>query len=187
MALKHFSKVFAVHDAAVSPLLTDPEGGTPTYGDSIDVPGIKSVTLTGTMETKTLRGDNKQLDRTSVLTELNVELEYAKMSLDILAAGLALTVSDSGTTPSQVATVDILGSSTNPAPFKFEAVTTGVDTIGGDLLLTVWNASFSSFPELGMAEEDYKTSPLSLATTPLLSTDKWLTVSLRETAALLGS
>lgn len=185
MPLSHFSKVFAVKDAKVSPLTADPSGGSPTYGASIDVPGIKSVTVSGSVETKTLRGDNTLLDADSVLTDVTVAFEYAKLSLDILAATLGGAVVDGGTTPDQTADWE-LTSESKPLPFKFEAVSASADTIGGDVLIALHKVILSSFPELGMAEEDYKTAPLEGNSMPLLSTGKWLTVSLRESVAPIG-
>lgn len=185
MPIKHFTKVFAVADAKIAPLLSDPEGGTPEYGPAVDVPGIKSVTVSGEIETKTLRGDNTLLDQDSVITGISVSFEYAKLSLDVLAAVLTAPVQDSGTTPDQIASMDITNT-TRLRPFRFDAVSVSSDTIGGDVMLTLWKCVLSSFPELGMAEEDYKTQPLEAGAMPLLSTGKWLTPSIRETAEPLA-
>lgn len=186
MALKHFSKVFAVRDAKIQPLTQDEEGAAPTYGTAIDVPGIKSVTVSGDVETKQLRGDNKQLDADSTLTNVNVEFEYAKLSLDIIAAALTSTITDSGVTPAQKSQLDILGA-VKFAPFKFEAVSVGADPLNGDVFVTLWKVVLSSFPELGMSEEDYKTNPLSGSASPLLSTDQWISTGIRETAGDAGT
>lgn len=185
MPLSHISKVYAVTDAKVRPLLTDPAGGSPTYGAAIDVPGIKSVAITGTIETKRLRGDNTQLDADSVLTELNASFEYAKLSLDLLAAWLGGAVTDSGTTPAQKASWDLTAAS-KPRPFLFEAVSATADTIGGNVGMVLWKCQPSSFPELGFAEEDYRTGSLEVATSPLISNGKWFTPTLNETAVLAG-
>lgn len=184
--LSHVSKVFAVRDAAVRPLLTDPAGGSATYGDRIDVPGIKSVTISGDIEVKELRGDNMLLDSDSTLTNVQAEFEYAKLSLDVLAVMFGNTVADSGTTPNQVSTWELTNES-RLAPFGFEAISASADTIGGDVLIELHKVVLASFPELGMAEEDYKTQPLSGSAAPRISDGKWVKVSLRETAALLGA
>jgi hypothetical protein len=186
MPLSHVSKVFAVRDAAVRPLLTDPAGGTATYGDRIDVPGIKSVTISGDIEVKELRGDNQLLDSDSTLTNVSVEFEYAKLSLDVLAVLFGNTVTDSGTTPEQIAEWELTNTS-QLAPFAFEAISASADTIGGDVMIELFKVVLSSFPELGMAEEDYKTQPLSGSASPRISDGKWVRVALRESAALLGA
>ena len=185
MPLSHVTKVFAVTDCKVRPLLTDPASGSPTYGSPIDVPGIKSVAITGTVETKRLRGDNTLLDADSVLTEVNVAIEYAKLSLDFHAALLGGTVTDSSTTPTQTASWD-LTSSSKPLPFLLEAVSATADTIGGNVGFVLWKVSLSSFPELGLAEEDYRTHSMEGAAMPLISNGKWLTPTLYETAVAAG-
>lgn len=182
MPITHVSKVFAVADAKVRPLTADPAGGTPTYGAYVDLPGIKSVTISGDVETKELRGDNQLLDSDSVLTNVSVEFEYAKLSLEALAVFFNSPVVDSGATPNQVATWELLGS-TKMAPFGFAAVSVGADVIGGDVMVELHKCTLSGFPELGMAEEDYKTQPLGASAAPLNSTGKWVGVSIRETAA----
>lgn len=186
MPLSHVSKVFAVRDAGVRKLTADPAGGTPTYGDLVDVPGIKSVTISGDVEVKELRGDNMLLDSDSTLTNVQVEFEYAKLSLDALAVFFSTTVTDSGATPNQIAAWE-LTNTTGLAPFKFEAISASADTIGGDVLIELHKVVLASFPELGMAEEDYKTQPLSGSASPLISNGKWVRVALRETGALLAA
>lgn len=185
MPLSHISKVFAVTDCKVRPLTADPSGGSPTYGVAIDVPGIKSVAITGSVETKSLRGDNTLLDADSTLTEVSVSIEYAKLSLDVLAAILGGTVVDSGTTPAQKSSWD-LTSTSKPRPFLLEAVSATADTIGGNIGFCLWKVVLSSFPELGLAEEDYKTGTLQGSAMPLLSNGKWFTPTLYETAAVAG-
>ena len=185
MPLSTVTKVFAVTDCKVRPLTADPSGGTPTYGTAIDVPGIKSVAITGSVETKRLRGDNTLLDSDTVLTEVNVAIEYAKMDLSLLAAWLGGSVVQAGTTPNQTATWDLTNAS-KPRPFLLEAVSASADTIGGNVGFCLWKVVLSSFPELGLAEEDYKTSSVQGAAMPLLSNGKWFTPTLYETAAVAG-
>lgn len=184
MPLKHFSKVFAVTDAKIAALTADPDGGTAVYSTSIDVPGIKSVTISGSVESKSLRGDNTLLDRDAVISEVNVSIEYAKLSLDILTAALSGAVVDSGTTPAQTSTWSLTNAS-KPLPFKLSAKSASADTIGGDVMLLLPKIVVSSFPELGLAEEDYKTFTLEGAAMPLLATGKWLDIVLREQSAVL--
>lgn len=185
MPLSHVTKVFAVTDCKVRALTADPAGGSPTYGAAVDVPGIKSVAITGTVETKRLRGDNRLLDADSVLTEVNVSIEYAKLSLDFLAVLLGGTVADSGTTPNQLSAWDLTDES-KPAPFLLEGVSATADTIGGNVGMCLWKVVLSSFPELGLAEEDYRTHSMEGAAMPLLSNGKWFTPTLYETAAAAG-
>lgn len=184
MALSHVSKVFAVKDAKIAKVTADPSGGSTTLATSIDVPGIKSVTIGGTVDRKSLRGDNTLLDTSAVLTDVSLSFEYAKLSLDALAVMFGGTVADSGTTPNQTALLAI-NNTHSLNYFQFQAVAPGADTIGGDVLITIYKAIITGFPTLGFAEEDYETFSVEAGASPRLSDGKWFDVSLRETTAAL--
>jgi hypothetical protein len=188
MALVHFSKLFAVEDAKLAKLTADPSGGTATYGSLIDVPGIKSIGLSGTVEAKELRGDNSLLDARSVLKSLTLSVAHAKISLDVLPILLGGTSTDSGTTPNQKVTYDLAGTD-SPNYWKFEAKTPtdGVDFIGGDGHIILHKCVVSGLPDVGFAEEDYRNVGFEAVTSPLLATGrKWLTIALNETAAAIA-
>lgn len=188
MPISHVSKAFAVSDAKIAQMTADPAGGTATYASVIDVPGIKEVTLSGTVNSKELRGDNALLDARSVLQNLSITVSHAKISLDVLAVLLGGTNADSGTTPNMLATFDLLGADT-PNYFKFEATTPadGADTIGGDVHIVLHKCVVSGLPDLGFAEEDYRTVGFSAVCSPLLATsNKWLSVTLNETAVAIA-
>lgn len=187
MALAHFSKLFAVEDAKIAKLTADPSGGSATYGSLIDVPGIKDIQLSGTVEAKELRGDNSLLDARSVLKSLTMTINHAKISLDVLPILIGGTTADSGTTPNQAVTFDLAGTDT-PNYFKFEAKTPtdGVDFIGGDGHIRLHKCVVSGLPDIGFAEEDYRIVGFSAVTSPLLATGrKWLTVVLNETTVTI--
>jgi hypothetical protein len=184
----HFSKVFAVTDSKIAKLTADPSGGSATYATSIDVPGIKSIKISGDIETKQLRGDNTLLDQDAVVSNITAEVEHAKLSLDAVAMMLASTVVDSGTTPNQIANLDILGggvaNTAKPAPFRLTGISASADPVAGNVLLTLHKCVLSSFPEFGLAEEDYQTLSFKVATMPLLANGKWLSVAINETAVV---
>lgn len=185
MPISHVTKVFAVTDAKIAKLTSDPAGGTAVYATSIDVPGIKSIKISGDVENKKLRGDNALLDSDSTITNITAEVEQAKMSLDELAAFIGMTVVDAGTTPNQTATLD-LTSGVKPAPFKLSGVSATADVIGGNVSLILHKCILSSFPEFGLAEEDYQTVSFKCDAMPLLATgNKWLTIAHNETAVVL--
>lgn len=187
MPISHVTKVFAVSDIKIFPLLTDPAAGpSPTYGAGIDVPGAKTMTISGDVNTVELRGDNGPLDRASSLTNVNVAIEWAKLSLDLLAAWFANTVADSGTTPAQKSIWQLLGT-TNLGYFGIAGKAVGADVLTGDVQFTVQKAILSAFPEMGLAEEDYKTHSTEFATMPSLANQKWLAVTLNETQAALAA
>lgn len=186
MPISHVSKVFAVKDAKVEKLLTDPAGGTPTYAAAVDVPGIKAVTISGDVSSVELRGDNTKLDGDSTLAGVTVEFEYAKLSLDALNVFLGSTITDAGVAPNQTAMLG-LRPTDQLNYFRFRAVSAAADTIGGDVLFTLHKVKLDSFPDLGLAEEDYQTFSVSGFAVPILGTGQaWLDVTLRETTAALA-
>lgn len=185
MPIAHFSKLFGVEDAKVYPMTAD-SGGAPTYGAGIDVPGVKSLEITGAVDSKRLRGDNRLLDVFSVLTDVNGRLNFAKISLDLMALLLGSPVVDAGSGSTETATWSLTGASA-PAFWKIEAKTptNGVDFVGGDAHIIFYKAVLSAFPGMGFAEEDYQLPGIEFATTPAISNAKWMDVVFNETAAAI--
>jgi hypothetical protein len=168
--ISHETKWFGVNDAKISKLLTDPAGGPATYGTAIDVPGMKTVGVAGEVNTNELRGDGQRIDQSSVLAGLTVSFEFAKMALDVFSVLAGGTVIDAGTAAAEKATFK-LGSGDALNYFKFEAQTTGVDIPGGDGHLVVYKCILTSFPELGMAEEDFQTFSVEAACMGTIASD----------------
>ncbi len=185
MPAPHVTKVFAAKDAKFYPLTSD-TGAAPVYGTGIDVPGLKTLTISGDVNNVELRGDNTLLDSQSTLTNISVEMEFAKQSLDILAALTTATVADSGVAPNEISTWTLLGTS-GLSYVGISAVAVGADPIGGDTTFSIYKATLSGFPEMGLAEEDYQTISLELAAMPTLSNQKWIGTAIRNTAAALAA
>ncbi|MER6103622.1 phage tail protein [Streptomyces sp. NPDC001832] len=183
MPISRVTKLYAVEDCKVFPLLADPEGGAPSYGAGIDVPGIKSMEISGDVEVKELRGDNGLLDSDSSISNVTVSYPHAKLSLDVLKALLDSTVTDSGTTPAQVSKWS-MKQGAKPLPYKLvgKTPTSGGDAVGGDVHFTLHKCVMSSFPGLGLAEEDYRTIENEARAVPLISTGEWVDVEIHETA-----
>ncbi len=180
--MSHTSKVFAVKDAKVAKLTADPAGGTTTYGAIVDVPGIRSVSLGGDINTVQLRGDQTLLDSDSVLNNISVTFEYAKLSEDVLAVVMGGAVADTGTTPAQKATWSVLGTDTLFPTFKFEAQVVSVDSPTGDLHIVLYKCKLSDFPEIGTSLDDYQTFSAAATASPRISDSKWMDLVLAETA-----
>ncbi|MEU4205584.1 phage tail protein [Streptomyces sp. NPDC026294] len=188
MPISRVTKLYAVQDAKLAPLTADPAGGTPTYGALVDVPGIKEVEISGDVEVKELRGDNQLLDSDAAISNVTVSFPHAKLSLDVLAALMTSTVTDAGTGATESTTWELDGT-TRPTPFKLEAVTpvSGGDLIGGDVHFTLHRCVMSSFPTIGLAEEDYKTPEVEARALPLISTGKWIKVTINKTATAIAA
>jgi hypothetical protein len=188
MPISRVSKIYSVQDAKISPLTADPDGGAATYGTPLDVPGIQEMAITGEVEVKTLRGDNRKLDTNSAISNIQVSVTHAKVSLDVLAAIVGGAVTDSGTTPAQIATWDLSGDNANLPPFKLEGVTppNGTDIVGGDLHWILHKLTLSAFPDVGFANEDYRTISFTADASPLLSNGLWLSAVINETATAIA-
>ncbi|MGD1220003.1 phage tail protein [Streptomyces krungchingensis] len=184
MPLQRFTRVYGIQDAKIAPLTADPATGTPTYGALIDVPGIKTFEISGDVEVKKLRGDNAQLATNAAITNIQVAISHAKMSLDVLAAIVGGTVTDSGTTPAQKTSWDLTAATATLPPFKLEGVTppNGIDIVGGDVHVIMHKLTLSAFPDLGFAEEDYRIASFTADADPLLSNGKWIGTVINETA-----
>ncbi|MFD4572100.1 phage tail protein [Streptomyces sp. NPDC058417] len=187
MPISRATKVYAIQDAKISALTADPSGGSPTYGTPIDVPGIKSIEVSGDIETKSLRGDNTLLASNSSVSNIQASVSHAKISLDVLVAIVGGTVTDSGTGSTEVSAWDLTGTNATLPPFKLEGVTPagGVDLVGGDLHVVLHKLTLASFPDLGFAEEDYRIASFTANAEPLLSNGKWLSLLLNETATAI--
>jgi hypothetical protein len=188
MPLSPVTKLYSVQDAKIAALTADPATGSPTYGALIDVPGIQTMEISGDIETKTLRGDNVKLDSNSTLTNIQVKVDHAKLSLDVLVAILGGTVTASGTTPAQKSVWDLTSLSATLPPFKLEGVTPsgGVDQVGGDMHWTLHKLVLTAFPDLGFAQEDYRIVSFTADASPLISTGKWISGTINETAAAVA-
>jgi len=178
MPQTHFTKVFAAKDCKMWPLTADPSGGSPTYGTGIDVPGIKTVTIGGDINSVELRGDNGLMDVASSMSNVTCSIEFAKQSLDLLAAWFAATVTDTGTDPNSSASWTLLGT-TVLSYVGITAQAVGADPIGGDVTFSIYKAMLSSFPEMGLNEEDYKTQSVEFNCAPLTSNSKWIGSAIR--------
>lgn len=181
MPISHDTKWFGVNDARIRKITTDPTGGVTTYGPRIDVPGIKSVGISGDVNSNELRGDGQRLDFDANLAGLSLSFEFAKKSLDLFATLVGGTVVDAGTTPAQSATWTLTGGD-KLGYFEFEAVTTNVDSVGGDGHIILHKAIITGFPEIGNAEEDYRTYTVEAGAMRLNSNNALLTVVVNETA-----
>jgi hypothetical protein len=186
MPISHVTKVFAIKDLKLFPLTADPSGGSPTYGTGVDVPGAKTLTITGDINSVELRGDNTSLDRASALGTVNAAIEFAKLSLDVMSAITSVLTVDAGTTPNQTSTWTLLGTS-SLAYVGMTAQSVGADSITGDVMFSLYKLIPTSFPELGLAEEDYKTNSVEFGAVPLLSNGKWIGAAIRETTAALAA
>lgn len=187
MPISHQTKLYGFQDCKLYPVTADTAGGSITYGSGVDIPGVKTLELTGSVNSKSLRGDNQLLDQFSTLGDLSGKITHAKLSQDILAAVLGGSVVDAGSGTTETATWALTGASA-PKYFKIEGrtPTDGVDTIGGDAHLIFAKCILTNFPAFGFAEEDYQNFTLEFGTIPALATgNAWMSVVLNETQVVV--
>jgi hypothetical protein len=177
----HFSSFYGVTDCKIYPLTADTSSGSPTYGTGVDVPGIKSVKVGGSITVKKLRGDNRPLATRAVIEDITAEVEHGYQSLDVLKALFNATVTDTGTTPAMKTTFNLTGAQT-PVYVKLEAQTTLCDFVAGDGHVILYKCMLTAFPEGGFVEEDFVIPKFSLSSVPCISNGAWYDIVFNETA-----
>ncbi len=182
--LPRYTSIFSIDNAAITPLLTDPIGGTATYGTKIDVPGIRSATLDPEILAKELFGDNAIQGRAAKARQIMSKVEAARLNLDILALLMGGAVTEAGTTPAQTTTYNLLGSSAG-SYFKLEYRVLGVELPnvagGGDLHVVFWKAKITS-TALPTQMEEFAPHSFDVAAIARLSDSKLLSLVENETA-----
>lgn len=187
-ALPHFTPVFSVDNAAWTPMLTDPPGGTSTYSTKIDVPGIQNVQLDPDLLQKELFGDNAIIARAAKARAFIFKAMAAKISLDLLASLLGGAVVDAGTTPNQTTTYTLLNS--DAAKYgKLEYRVLGVELPGaaggGDLHFIGWKCKLSS-TSLQANMEDFAPHAFDVTAIARSSDGKMISLVENETAVALA-
>lgn len=187
---KRVLKVFAVEDCKIRKVLTDPEGGAATYGPAIDVPGIKQVTVSGDITTVELRGDNTRLESDAILSGMTCAFDHAKLSFDVLEVllgGATVAVPEAPAGAKNSTDTFTLSRTAIFGDFVLEAKTPRYSD-GSGVKIRLGKLKLSSFPELGMAEEDYKTAEgLEASVTPLSSTGNWFALISEETLSAISA
>jgi hypothetical protein len=170
-------------------VVTPPLAVVPATGNSvvmtgsIPLTGMKALLVTTGMKTVDLRGDNTFLDTDTVLQTLQFDVDLAKVSLDVMSIMMGGTITDTGTTPSQLSTWNLL---TQPSfnYFKLEARCFTTDLINGDLHITCSKMKAADAPIPGFVEEDYFYPKIKCKAVPPVSgsLSNWVTIALNETA-----
>lgn len=86
MALPATTFTFDVHDAAVWTMVSDPIGGTATYGPKFDIPGVNNVSVEPEFISAVLKGDAKTLARRARIDSMNFSVGCSLLSLPLLGA-----------------------------------------------------------------------------------------------------
>lgn len=188
MPLNRYTSIFSIDNAAITPMLTDPIGGSATYGTKIDVPGIRSATLDPEILAKELFGDNVIQGRSAKARQIMSKIEAARLNLDILAVLMGGAITDTGVTPNQKAEYNLLGSDAGKY-FKLEYRVLGVELPGaaggGDLHVTFWKCKITG-TALPVQMEEFAPHSFDVAAIARLADSKLLTLTENETAIAIA-
>jgi len=184
MPLTTTVKILELADAKIAPMTAD-TGTAPSYGTSVDVPGIIKIGIAPKMENKKLYGDNQLLDIWSKVNEVELDVECAQLSLDAMKTIMGGTVTASGTTPNQKQTYSLKGTDASPGYFKIEGQWLYADSSVGDVHLVLYKVKVTDPPsyEVEGADGNFGTVKFKGIGIPCVSNGSWYDVIVNETAA----
>ena len=139
MALKTVTKLFGVDDAKLFPVTEDSETKF-TCGDGIDLPGVRQISVTYEMEEKSLTGDEKVLEVSNKIKSVTFNMEYAKLSLEILAQLTGGSYTKTGSDDDEVGTFSF-GGGDLPNYFQLKAQILDTSNDGGDVHFCIYKAT----------------------------------------------
>ncbi len=186
MPLAHQTALLSIHDAKVRAVLTDPAGGTPTYGTWIDIPDVTGCTLEGDTDVKTRRGDGAVRARRQVHTGLTVTLENTTLPFDVLELLEGGTVADAGTTPNQTVRYTY-GKTSIPQYVEFSAQCENTDFADGAVTLTVYKCQLNNKIPLGFTDDDFQTYSYELGGVARNSDGLYYEILAEETATAIDA
>lgn len=154
MTLKTVTKLFGVDDAKLFPVLKDDETEF-TCGAGIDLPGVRQISLTYEMEEKSLMGDEKVLDVSNKIKSITFNMEYAKLSLEVLSQLTGGSYSKTGTGDDEVGKFSF-GGGDLPNYFQLKAQILDTSNEGGDVHFCIYKAKATAIPING-TQNDFAT------------------------------
>ena len=154
MALKTVTKLFGVDDAKLFPVTEDSETKF-TCGEGIDLPGVRQISVTYEMEEKSLTGDEKVLEVSNKIKSVTFNMEYAKLSLEILAQLTGGSYTKTGSDDDEVGTFSF-GGGDLPNYFQLKAQILDTSNDGGDVHFCIYKAKATAIPINGV-QDDFAT------------------------------
>jgi hypothetical protein len=151
--------VAAIDQARITPLITDPVGGSATYGTSIVVPGVTEITATPKVKTVEINGDNQNLATLTFTNNCDVKFDFAEFSFDLVPYIWGGAVSSTGNDPNGIRKWD--WSFERGALFKLEGRAIGTLDPGSDFHLVLRRVNIITPPPITMKYQD--NAPFSCA------------------------
>ena len=154
MALKTVTKLFGVDDAKLFPVTEDSEDKF-TCGTGIDLPGVRQISLTYEIEEKSLTGDEKVLEVSNKIKSVTFNMEYAKLSLEVLAQLTGGTYTTTGADDTETGKFTF-GGGDLPNYFQLKAQILDTSNDGGDVHFCIYKAKATAIPINGV-QDDFAT------------------------------
>ena len=154
MTIKTVTKLFGVDDAKLFPITEDSIEKF-SCADGIDLPGVRQISLTYEIEEKSLTGDEKVLDVSNKIKSITFNIEYAKLSLEVLAQLTGGTYSTASSDDHEVGTFSF-GGGDLPNYFQLKAQILDTSNDGGDVHFCIYKAKATAIPINGV-QDDFAT------------------------------
>ncbi len=154
MALKTVTKLFGVDDAKLFPI-TEDSAENFTCGAGIDLPGVRQISLTYEIEEKSLKGDEKVLEISNKILSVTFNIEYAKLSLEVLAQLTGGSFEKTGSDDTE-AGIFSFGGGDLPNYFQLKAQILDTNNEGGDVHFCIYKAKATAIPLNGV-QDDFAT------------------------------
>jgi hypothetical protein len=178
MAIPTHIKTYSITDLKVAPLT----GETP--GSLIDVPGIRSLTVTLTTEEVELRGDNTVIAVADQGRGLEWSAEAGGLSMAAYQVITGKSFADTGSTPNAIRSMHI--ASTDNSPYFYLAGKAPGDDAQSELQVHIYRAKASGNIELAFSDGEFLTPGFSGRAVGRTADSRLLTLRVMETGAELA-
>ena len=174
-------KMMELSDVAIAQLLTDATTA-PTYATKVDLGGAIKLQVSPKTETKKLHGDSLLLDVYQRTTEVEVNVEFALLSLEALKVIQGGTVVSTGVTPNQKTTYSLKGTDTSPPYFMIEGQWTYAGEGIDDAHVVLYKVKATDLPDLEIndANGNFGTVKMKGIALPCVSNSSWFDIVINE-------
>jgi hypothetical protein len=186
MPVPRATVVYDIHDAKIYKLLTDPVGGSPTFGPAVDVPGMAEFSVDPNFVTQELKGDAKVIAKKGRADRFTVSVTYGKIALDVQGVLMGGTITDTGTTPAMVGEWSMPGTNSLQY-FKMEASIEDVELGLQQVQVILYKCQLTGGTLISGATDTFGQPTLEIDAIPLDSTDQMARVRFMETKVALSA
>lgn len=180
-------RLLELRDVKISKLLTD-SAVAPTYGAPVDLVGGIKVTVTPKADTKKLKGDSTTIDVYQKITEVDIDLEVAVLSLDALVVIQGGSITTTGVAPFQKTKYSMKSTDASPGYFKVEGQWTYAGEGIADAHFVLYKCKATDLPplEVNDASGNFGTVKIKGSALPCISNAEWYDIILNETLTPIG-